>query len=236
MKPDSPATPDLAERGAGGKTSDRRLYIQLLAWTECNDPGFATESLAQYDLTCALYEDVNDPFGLGLAIATEDPEQLIGEARRLLRGEPFVRFVPKPRYTMLGRTYSIGYEPDLDETLIDRPRRNLLNADWPWAIWYPLRRKGKFARLDDEERKKILAEHGRIGHAFGTADLAHDIRLACHGLMSEDYDFIVGLVGAELTPLSKVVETMRPTRQTSRYIETMGPFFVGRKIWQSQTP
>ena len=48
---------------------------------------------------------------------------------------------------MLGRTYAIGYEPDLNETLLARPRRTVLNRAWKWAIWYPLRRSGRFAQL-----------------------------------------------------------------------------------------
>ena len=48
---------------------------------------------------------------------------------------------------MFGRTYALGYEPDLQEVLLERPRRTVLNPDWPWAIWYPLRRSGGFAQL-----------------------------------------------------------------------------------------
>jgi len=38
------------------------------------------------------------------------------------------------------------------------------------------------------------------------------------------------LIGAELHPLSHVVQSMRGTVQTSQYIQQMGPFFVGRAI------
>ena len=101
---------------------------------------------------------------------------------------------------MLGRTYSLGYEPDLRDALIDRPRRTVLNPAWRWAIWYPLRRSGKFAQLPDQEQRTILAEHGAIGMAFGAADYAHDVRLACHGLDRDDNDFVIGLIGKELFP------------------------------------
>ena len=39
---------------------------------------------------------------------------------------------------------------------------------------------------------------------------------------------MIGLIGPELYPLSKLVKDMRPTVQTSEYIRDMGPFFVGR--------
>jgi chlorite dismutase len=133
---------------------------------------------------------------------------------------------------MLGRTYALGYEPNLHETLFERPRRTVLNRDWPWAVWYPLRRSGQFARLPEQDQRKILAEHGTIGMAFGAADYAHDIRLACHGLDKHDNDFVVGLIGKELYPLSAVVQTMRKTQQTALYLERLGPFFVGKAVWQ----
>lgn len=79
----------------------------------------------------------------------------------------------------------------------------------------------------------MLAEHARIGIAYGQADLAHDIRLACHGLDLNDNEFVIGLVGRDLHPLSHLVQTMRRTRQTSEYIQTMGPFFTGHVAWQS---
>jgi chlorite dismutase len=100
-------------------------------------------------------------------------------------------------------------------------------------VWYPLRRSGRFAQLPIEEQRVILAEHGAIGMSFGAADYAHDIRLACHGLDKHDNDFVVGLIGKDLYPLSKIVETMRKTQQTSLYLERLGPFFVGRVVWQS---
>src|SRR4029078_1840953 len=138
----------------------------------------------------------------------------------------------KPEYTMLGRTYSIGYEPDLTEILLNRPRRTVLNQEWKWAVWYPLRRSGRFAQLPVEEQRVILAEHGAIGMTYGAADYAHDIRLACHGLDKEDNDFVIGLVGKDLFPLSALVQAMRKTQQTALYLDRLWPFFIGRAVWQ----
>ena len=64
--------------------------------------------------------------------------------------------------------------------------------------------------------------------AFGAADYAHDVRLACHGLDRDDNDFVIGLIGKDLFPLSAVVQAMRKTQQTSLYLDRLGPFFVGR--------
>ena len=66
-----------------------------------------------------------------------------------------------------------------------------------------------------------------IGRAYGQQELAHDIRLACHGLDANDNEFVIGLIGKELHPLSHVVQSMRKTRQTAEFIQQMGPFVVG---------
>jgi chlorite dismutase len=129
---------------------------------------------------------------------------------------------------MLGRTYSTGFEQDLAFWLLERPVKTVLDDTCGWAVWYPLRRTGAFARLDPKEQGAILREHGAIGRAYGATNLAHDVRLACHGLDANDNEFIIGLIGGELHPLSHVVQAMRKTRQTSEFISQMGPFFVGR--------
>jgi Chlorite dismutase len=213
--------------------SDRRLFMQFLAFGGCETTGPLAEAASAAGITGALYEDVNDPRGVALLTLSEDPAYFLDRVRPMLNGPSFRPLVQKPEYTMLGRTYAIGYEPELEEVLLHRPRRTVLNPEWKWAVWYPLRRSGKFAQLPADEQRVILAEHGTIGMSFGVADYAHDIRLACHGLDKDDNDFVVGLLGKDLYPLSAIVQTMRKTQQTSLYLERLGPFFVGRALWQS---
>lgn len=213
--------------------SDARLFMQFLAFGGCPDARPCADALARAAVPAVLYEDLNDPRGIGLLTFTEHPTFLVDRIRPLVNQPPFASLVQKPEHTMLGRTYSLGYEPDLSDVLLHRPRRTALNRAWPWGIWYPLRRSGRFAQLPADEQRVILAEHGAIGMSFGAADYAHDIRLACHGLDKDDNDFIVGLVGKDLYPLSAIVQAMRKTQQTSLYLERLGPFFVGRAVWQS---
>ncbi len=207
--------------------------MQFLGFGGCVDTRPLVAALEHSGLTGVLYEDVNDPRGVGLVTLSEDPGLFVDRLRPLLNGPAFASLTQKPEFTMLGRTYSIGYEPDLKDVLLDRPRRTVLNRDWNWAIWYPLRRNGRFAQLSAEEQRVILAEHSTIGMAFGAGDFAHDVRLACHGLDKQDNDFVVGLIGKALFPLSAVVQSMRKTQQTSLYLDRLGPFFVGRVVWQS---
>jgi Chlorite dismutase len=234
-----PEPPDLSERGGlkNGvpQRSDERLFMQLLAFGGCRDIGAVTRLLAGAPVTGVVYEDLNDPLGIAVLTLADDPNHFVDVVRPLLAQPPFESLTPKPGYTMFGRTYSLGYEPDLRDTLIERPRRTVLNPAWRWATWYPLRRSGRFSQLTPEEQRTILAEHGAIGKTFGAADFAHDVRLACHGLDRDDNDFVIGLIGKALFPLSAVVQEMRKTQQTSLYLDRLGPFFVGRAVWQSET-
>jgi chlorite dismutase len=227
---------DLREKGGPRQgqpqVSENRLFMQLLAFGDVHDPHSLTAELEASGMEGVLYAEINDPRGIALLTWNIDPDYFISTVRPFLAREQFAELTPKLEYSMLGRTYSIGHEPDLNDWLFDKPRRNATAADSRWAVWYPLRRKGEFSTLPAEEQTPILREHGKVGHAFGDAGYAHDIRLACHGLDKNDNDFVIGLVGPDLYPLSACVQAMRKTRQTSRYMDQMGPFFVGRAIWQ----
>ncbi|MEM7682510.1 MAG: chlorite dismutase family protein [Planctomycetota bacterium] len=221
---------DVREHGGRGAASDRRLLLQLVAYTGVTDPQPLLDAVAQSGLDVVVYADALDPRGLALLWSGEDDAPLVGPWRALQNEPAFASLTTRPGLTMTGRTYAVGYETDLDDVLVDRPRRRLADADLPWCVWYPLRRSGAFERLPAEEKKSILAEHGTIGMSFGAAGHAHDVRLAAHGLNHDDADFIVGLLGPKLAPLSVLVHRMRATRQTAEYIESLGPFFVGRKL------
>jgi len=234
---DALADVDVAEHGrsADGETTslDRRLYMQLHAFGGAGDTAALVSGLEAAGVEGVLYEDVNDPLGVALLTLSEDPQAFVGELRGFLQAAPFAGLEPRPELTMLGRTYAIGYEQDLEETLVERPRSRVLDPALRWAIWYPLRRAGSFERLSRREQNQVLMEHGGVGMAFGRAGLGYDIRLACHGLDRADNDFVVGLLGPELHPLSIIVQRMRKTKQTSLHLERLGPFFVGRVAWQS---
>jgi chlorite dismutase len=229
-----PDETDVRERGRGG-TTDRRLFMQLLAFGGAPDSAVLARALEAAGIDGVLYEDLNDPAGVALLTFAENPDAFLTDVRPFMRQEPFAALEPKPEFTMIGRTYAIGHEEDLVEALIDRPRDRVCDPNLPWAIWYPLRRSGSFERLPREEQSVVLMEHAGIGRAFGRAGLGYDVRLACHGLDKLDNDFVIGLVGAELHPLSVIVQRMRKTKQTSLHLDRLGPFFVGKAVWQSGT-
>ena len=229
---------DVRERGApvDGQPQhlDRRLFMQLQVFEAAGDPGMVLvglgSALRDAEVPSVLYEDTNNPRGIGVLTFSEDPELFVKKARPALAREGLSL---RPEFTMLGRSYSSGYENDLAFWLLDRPKQTVLHEGWDWHVWYPLKRTGAFNRLEGREQGAILREHGAIGKRYGEAGLAHDIRLACHGLDAHDNEFVIGLIGKDLYPLSHVVQTMRKTRQTSEFMDRMGPFFVGHAVWRN---
>ena len=229
--------PDISERGGlrGGQPqkSDERLFMQLFAFGGCSRVSDIVRQVAESNIDAVVYEDLNDPAGIALLTLSRDPNVFLDSVRPLVNSGPLSSLTLRPEFTMFGRTYALGYEPDLQNALFERPRRTVLNPAWRWAVWYPLRRNGRFVQLPAEEQRTILAEHGEIGMRYGAADYVHDVRLACYGLDREDNDFVIGLVGKDLYPLSAIVQAMRKTQQTSMYLDRLGPFLVARAVWQT---
>jgi hypothetical protein len=230
-------TLDVREKGAPRngvpQTSDQRLFVQMLAFGDCDDVPAVGRILEGSGLAGAVYADLHDPRGIGVVVMDENPDTFVTGLRELFVKPPLASLRLKPEFALLGRTYGSGFEPNLEDWLLHRPRRVIQGEGAQWAIWYPLRRLGAFATLSPEEQGAILREHGKIGHAFGDAGLVQDIRLASFGLDRDDNDFIIGLIGRELHPLSACIQAMRGTRQTSQYMQHMGPFFIGRTLWRS---
>ena len=226
---------DLSEKGRGGESLDRRLFVQFLGFGGIDPAGesLLVRDLENSSLTAVLYSDINDYKGAGLLTMSEDPEFFVTELRQFLSDSSFAGLEPKPEHTMLGRTYALGYEKDLERTLISGPKQKIFDPELVWAIWYPLRRAKDFETLTHEEQRAVLGEHGKVGFQFGDAGYAKDIRLASHGFDKNDNDFVIGILGGDLYPLSALVERMRKTQQTSRYLESLGPFFIGKKLFST---
>jgi chlorite dismutase len=233
----APGLPHIDVHEYGGKKdgerqkANRRMFMQLLVFELPANEIEAkvkelTTALESSGIGGVIYADTMDPRALGLLTWSEDPSTFVRDVRPLFTGI-LANATMRPDFAMIGRTYALGHEPELLHWLLEHPVKNALNPETPWHVWYPLRRSGAFARLDPQDVSSMMREHGAIGHAYGQAGLGHDIRLACHGLDAKDNEFVIGLVGKELHPLSHLVQSMRKTRQTSEYIVQMGPFFVG---------
>ena len=214
------------------QSMNRRLFMQLLVFRarEGSSDAVGAELLTLMrarKVPGVVYADAMDPRSVGLLSWSEDPSAFVRNVRPLFTEGSLARVELRDDFAMIGRTYGTGHEPELDWFLMKRPIENVTNESLRWHVWYPLRRKGSFARLEPIDQSHILREHAALGIAYGQQELAADVRLACHGLDANDNEFVIGLVGKELHPLSHLVQAMRKTRQTSEFIEKMGPFFVG---------
>ena len=241
-----PGLPTIDVNEYGGKrdgvrqTMNRRLFMELVVADispDADPEAIAKRTVAALQhkrIPGVVYADALSPRGIALLTWGEDPARFVREVRPLFSDPETLRgALIRPDWAMMGRTYATGHEPDLEHVLLRRSVDNVLNEAYPWHVWYPLRRSGAFARLPPHEQGQILREHAQIGMAYGQQELAHDIRLACHGLDPRDNEFVIGLVGHDLHPLSHLVQTMRKTKQTSEYIVQMGPFFVGHVVGRS---
>ena len=223
------------ERDGQRQQMNRRLFMQLQVWRAPESLGAdaAREHLVRCftdgQVPAVIYADAQDAQGYGVLTWSEDPSHFVDSVRPALAGA-LLGWQRRDAFSMFGRTYSSGYEPDLEYWILRRPVETALNEAWPWAVWYPLRRGGHFESLEPREQAKVLKEHAIIGRAYGSKDFAHDIRLASHGLDTADNDFVIGLIGKDLHPLSHVVQRMRKTKQTREYLTSLGPFFVGKVI------
>ncbi len=215
---------------------NRRLFMQLIVFAAKNGSKAedASKELAQKldkaKIPSVVYADTMDPTSFGLLTWSEDPAHFVDRVRPLFSDGELGKVRFRNDFGMIGRTYGTGHDPDLEFVLLRRPVENVLTAKYGWHVWYPLRRTGSFAKLEPIDQSHILREHAALGMAYGQAELATDVRLACHGLDGSDNEFVIGLVSDRLHPLSHLVQAMRKTRQTSEFISQMGPFFVGRVI------
>jgi len=238
--------PELREVGAASITdpherqySNRRLYMQLrildvdLKATEMTRFINDLKSLLS-DIPAVVYMDANSNNGVGFLTWAEDPAFFTDKVNIILSNPKIAsKFAERSGWTMFGKTYSNGHEKDLEEFLFKKPIRNATKDEWDWAIWYPLRRRGPFYIQPPGDQCSMLLTHAAIGKAFSDVNAAHDIRLKCFGMDPLDNEYVVGLVGDNFHGLSRVVEEMRKTRHTAEFLEHLGPFFVGKKIWKS---
>jgi chlorite dismutase len=93
-----------------------------------------------------------------------------------------------------------------------------------WLCLYPFVRSYEWYLLPEEERRKMLAEHGRQGAAF-TGVLANTVASFALG----DYEWLLPL---EADDVVELVDLMRDLRNTEarRHVREEVPFFTGRRI------
>lgn len=99
-----------------------------------------------------------------------------------------------------------------------------------WLCVYPFVRSHEWYLLPEEERRKMLADHGRKGAAF-TGVTANTVASFALG----DYEWVLPL---EAEDVSELVDLMRDLRYTEarRHVREEVPFFTGRRLALQEIP
>src|SRR3954471_14499523 len=80
--------PDLSERGGikdgQPQRSDERLFMQLLAFGGCANPGAVSGAFRDAAVEGAVYADVNDPRAIAVLSMTRTPDEFVSRVRPAL--------------------------------------------------------------------------------------------------------------------------------------------------------
>ena len=97
-----------------------------------------------------------------------------------------------------------------------------------WLCVYPFVRSYDWYVLPDDERRAMLAEHGRKGAAF-TSVIANTVS----SFALNDYEWLLPMESDELTDLVDMMRDLRATKARLHVREEV-PFFTGRLIGVDQ--
>jgi chlorite dismutase len=99
-----------------------------------------------------------------------------------------------------------------------------------WLVVYPFNRSYDWYVLPEEERSRMLADHGRKGAAYRSV-VANTVAAFALG----DYEWILPMESDSLTDL---VDMMRDLRATDArlHVREEVPFFTGRRVTTAEVP
>lgn len=119
---------------------------------------------------------------------------------------------------------ALGVHRDAEFTAAHLPAFMRGKPPEAWLTVYPFVRSYDWYLLPDEQRRAMLADHGRKGAEFGRV-LANTVASFALG----DYEWILALEAPELIEL---VDLMRHLRKADarRHVREEVPFFTGRRI------
>ena len=144
------------------------------------------------------------------------PEALQAALRTLRRAEPLASLLPVWN--------AMGVHRDAEFTANHLPAFMRGKDPEAWLTVYPFVRSYDWYILPEEERRQMLADHGRKGAEYRQV-LANTVASFALG----DYEWILALEAPELVDL---VDLMRHLRQTEarRHVREEVPFYTGRRI------
>ena len=152
----------------------------------------------------------------------DDPAGLQGALRRLRRTALLAGLLP--------RWNAMGVHRDAEFNRSHVPGFLRGEAARGWLVVYPFNRSYDWYVLPDEERSRMLADHGRKGAAYRSV-VANTVAAFALG----DYEWILPM---ESDSLSDLVDMMRDLRGTDArlHVREEVPFFTGRRIAPAEVP
>lgn len=99
-----------------------------------------------------------------------------------------------------------------------------------WLTVYPFVRSYEWYLLPDDERSRMLSEHGRKGAGHRTV-LANTVAAFALG----DYEWLLPMEADELVDLVDLMRDLRAT-DARRHVREEIPFYTGRRIETSEVP
>ena len=181
-----------------------------------------TEALAAVAETGVVVRGLYDVSGLRsdadimVWMHGESPEA-IQAAMRTLRRAPLLS-------TLLPTWNAMGVHVQAEFSRSHAPAFMLGKDPLEWLCVYPFVRSYEWYLLPDDERREMLAEHGRKGSAF-TGVLANTV--AAFAL--NDYEWLLGLESDNLLDLVDMMRDLRYT-EARRHVREEVPFFTGRRL------
>ncbi|GAA3729012.1 chlorite dismutase family protein [Leifsonia bigeumensis] len=151
-----------------------------------------------------------------------DPQRLQW-ALRELRRSPLLR-------TLLPTWNALGVHRDAEFSASHLPAYLRDTEPKRWLTVYPFVRSYEWYLLPEDERKRMLAEHGRKGRDFPQV-LANTVASFALG----DYEWLLGLEADDLVDL---VDLMRHLRYVDArlHVREEIPFYTGRRIELAELP
>jgi chlorite dismutase len=145
-----------------------------------------------------------------------DPERLQAAVRALRRSALLSSLLPTWN--------AMGVHVQAEFSRSHAPAFMLGKEPKQWLCVYPFVRSYEWYLLPEEERRGMLAEHGRQGSAF-TGVLANTVASFALG----DYEWLLGLESDELLDLVDMMRDLRYT-EARRHVREEIPFYTGRRL------
>ncbi len=151
-----------------------------------------------------------------------DPEALQRDLRRLRRTELLRPLLP------VWNAMGVHRDAEFNRSHVPGFLRGVEAREW--LCVYPFVRSYEWYLLPEEDRRRMLADHGRKGAAF-TGVIANTVASFALG----DYEWVLPMEADELTDLVDMMRELRYT-EARRHVREEVPFFTGRRIPTSAIP